>query len=414
MLRICAMQSSETLRTSRHISFDLEANRTTLYRERHERVRAFMVKHNVPAAVILDPNNITYATGANNMTIFTSRTPARYLLLFAEAPAILYDFKGSDHLSAHLETIGTIKAAEGLDRISSGGDAQGAAKRFALEIQNQVHAVDPTIDRIAIDRFPFYVTDALRDAGFTLVDADDFITDARTLKLPIELEYLREAMRRVDEATLRLESKALPGQTESEIWAEFHYGLMAKQGQYVSTRLFQSGPNTYPYFQECGSRLVEAGDLLCLDTDAIGFESYAVDFSRTFLCGDGRASDIQRKLYGRARDQLEHNASLLRPGIAFEELAQRAWKIPSEHLASRYYCIGHGLGMSGEFPNIPHFTPGQEYPLKGVVEPGMIICIESYVGLESSAQGVKLEDQFLIGENTVKCMSTYAFDSRLG
>jgi Xaa-Pro dipeptidase len=395
-------------------TFDLVANRATLYHERHERVRAFMVKHNVPVAVILDPNNIGYATGAYNMTIFTSRTPARYLLLFAEAPAILYDFKGSAHLAAHLETIGTIKTAEGLDRVSSGGDLQAAAKRFAVEIQNQVHAVDPTIDRIAVDRFPFVVTDALRNVGFNLLDVDDFITDARTLKLPIEIEYLREAMRRVDDATQRLELRAHPGRTESEIWAEFHYSLMAKQGQYVSTRLFQSGPNTYPYFQECGSRQVETGDLLCLDTDAIGFENYAVDYSRTFLCGDGRASDIQRMLYGRAREQLEHNASLLRPGMAFEELAQRAWKVPEEHLASRYYCIGHGLGMSGEFPNIPHFTPGVEYPLKGVVEPGMIICIESYVGLESSAQGVKLEDQFLIGETSVERMSTYKFDDRLG
>jgi Xaa-Pro dipeptidase len=153
-------------------SFDLDAHRTTLYRERFARVRDFMVKHGVPAAVILDPNHITYATGANNMTIFTSRTPARYVLLFAEAPAILYDFKGSDHLAAHLDTIGTIKTAEGLDHVSSGGDARSAAKRFALEIRNQVHAVDPTIDRIAIDRFPFFVVDALRAEGFELADAD--------------------------------------------------------------------------------------------------------------------------------------------------------------------------------------------------------------------------------------------------
>jgi Xaa-Pro dipeptidase len=408
------MQMSQSFVSQSPAAFDLEAHRATLYRERFARVRAFMVKHDVPAAVILDPNHITYATGANNMTIFTSRTPARYLLLFAEAPAILYDFKGSDHLAAHLDTIGTIKTAEGLDHVSSGGDARSAAKRFALEIRNQVHAVDPTIDRIAIDRFPFFVVDALRAEGFELADADHFMADARTLKLPIEIEYLREAMRRVEQATHRLEEKARPGRTESEIWAEFHYSLMAKQGQYVSTRLFQSGPNTYPYFQECGSRLTEAGDLLCLDTDAIGFEGYAVDFSRTFLCGDGRASDVQRKLYGRAREQLEHNAALLRPGMAFEELAQRAWKVPEEHRASRYYCIGHGLGMSGEFPNIPHYTDGEEYSLKGVVEPGMIICIESYVGLESSEQGVKLEDQFLIGEQSVECMSTYAFDSRLG
>lgn len=59
----------------------------------------------------------------------------------------------------------------------------------------------------------------------------------------------------------------------------------------------------------------------------------------------------------------------------------------------RYCCIGHGLGMSGEWPNISHVVPGIEYPLTGFVETGMVICIESYFGCAASAQGVKLEDQ---------------------
>ena len=88
-------------------------------------------------------------------------------------------------------------------------------------------------------------------------------------------------------------------------------------------------------------------------------------------------------------------------------------KVPDEHQASRYYCIGHGLGMSGEWPNIPHDEPGVDYPLDGRVEPGMIICLESYVGSEESGEGVKLEDQFPILDDRVENMSTYPFDERL-
>ncbi len=388
-------------------------DRSALLAARQAHVRAAMRAADVPALLELDSSHIVYATGASNMQLFTLRTPARYLLMLADGPTILYEYVGCEHLAKGLPTIDDIRPSEGLDVISSGGDLLGAARRFAAEIASAIRAHDPAIDKVAIGRFPWVAVDALRAAGLTVSDAQEALLPARAIKLDIELPFIREAMRRVEEGVRRLEDNAAPDRTESETWAEFHYSLMAKEGQYIATRLFQSGPNTYPYFQEAGGRVLQAGDLLCLDTDAIGFENYAVDFSRTFLCGQEKASDDQRLLYDRAREQLETNAELLQPGRSFEELATKAWKVPEEHMASRYYCVGHGLGMSGEFPNIPHHVDGQPYPLSGQLEPGMIICLESYVGWDRSNEGVKLENQYLITETGVECMSTYPFDDRL-
>ena len=393
---------------------DLKARRSELYAARKAHVRSRMERAGVAVMLLVDPNDIGYVTGARNMTLFTARTPARYLLMFSDGYTILYDFVGCEHLAKDLVTIDEVRPAEGLNTVSSGGQLVEAIARFAAEIAAVIRDRDPHIDRLHIDRFPWQATDALRAEGFELADADAALLPARAIKLPIEMPYYREAMDRINAAVLRLESKAEPDKTESEVWAEFHYSLMAKEGQYVSTRLFQSGENTYPYFQEAGDRPLAPGDLLCLDTDAIAFENYCVDFSRTFLCGDGKATADQRLLYGRARDQLEHNAALLRPGMEFRELAEKAWKVPQEHLRSRYYCVGHGLGMSGEWPNIPHSIAGTPYPLAGVIEPGMIICLESYIGWDRSAEGVKLEDQFLVHENKVERMSDYPFDERLG
>ncbi|MFZ8507301.1 aminopeptidase P family protein, partial [Staphylococcus aureus] len=67
----------------------------------------------------------------------------------------------------------------------------------------------------------------------------------------------------------------------------------------------------------------------------------------------------------------------------------------------------------GEHPNIPHLEPGKPYPLAGCVEPGMIICVESYVGSARSGQGVKLEDQLLVTESGTETLSRYRFDDRL-
>jgi len=391
----------------------LESKRIALYQTRQRHLRNEMQKCDVAALLLVDPNDIFYACGARNMEIFTQRTPSRYLLLFNEGPCILYEYIGCEHLAKDLPTVDEIRHAEGLCIKSSGGDVLQASERFAVEIAATIKAHNADIDSVAIDRFPYIAVDALRAGGLIITNAELVLLPARAIKSPIELPYIREAMKRVESGVKRLEQSAEPDKTETQTWAEFHYDLMAKEGQYVCTRLFQSGPNTFPYFQEAGSRVLKKGDLLCLDTDACAFENYCVDFSRTFLCGDGKANTDQKLLYARAREQLETNAALLKPEMEFRELAEKAWQIPTEHQQSRYYCIGHGLGMSGEFPNIPHHHPGTDYPLSGHLEPGMVICLESYVGWDKSNEGVKLEDQFLILEDRVERMSLYHFDDRL-
>lgn len=76
-----------------------------------------------------------------------------------------------------------------------------------------------------------------------------------------------------------LEAAITPGASEVGL-GRLHRRLIQTEGEYVSTRLFQSGPRTFPYFQEAGPRRMQAGDLVCFDTDALGWQGYAVDFSR--------------------------------------------------------------------------------------------------------------------------------------
>ena len=385
-----------------------------LYLARRARLQTVMRQMAVPAAVIVDPINILYATGARNMTVWTARTPARYLLVFADGPCILYDFFGCEHLAHGLPTIAEIRPALGLCHVSSLADPVSAGKAFATEIDGQMRQHLGEQRQLAVDRFPFQTIDALRTRGLQLVDADPVFARARAIKLPIELPYIREAVDRVERAAQEMQAAIEPGRSEVAIWADFQRRFLALEGQYTTTRLMQSGPRTFPYFQECGDRVLESGDLLCFDTDALGYLGYAVDFSRTYLCGAVAPTAMQRSLHGRAREQLEHNVALVRPGVAYEEIADRAWVVPEEHQQSRYYAVGHGLGMSGEFPNIPHKRPGLAYPLPGVVEPGMVICIESYIGSAAAGQGVKLEEQLLVTETGCERLSHMPFDDRLG
>jgi len=370
-----------------------------------------MRAHGVPALLTSHPINILYACGARNMTVFSLMGPFRMVLLFADGPTILYEFAGCEYLAEGLDGVDEVRVAPGVTALS-GPDYLAAARRFASEIA-ALCRVQGAGSGLAVEGFDPPVTDALRMAGLRLSDATEVFSDARRIKTPVEIAVMREAVRRVEAAAADLEAAIAPGVSEVEVWSAFHRHLIATEGEYVSTRLFQSGSRTFPYFQEAGARRMQPGDLVCFDTDALGWQGYAVDFSRSFLCGDVPASAVQRDLYSRAHEQLQANAALLGPGISFEDFARAAWPVPAENRGWGYYCLAHGLGLCGEYPYVPHAFAEHPYDFPGGFEPGMVMCVESYIGTEAAAQGVKLEDQFLITDTGAERMTTYPFCTRL-
>jgi Xaa-Pro dipeptidase len=383
-----------------------------LFAVRQGRLRAVMRQAGVPAVFTADPINIVYGCGVRNMTVFGMMGPSRFLLLFADGPSILYEFAGCEHLAEGVPTVDEVHVARGITA-NSGPRYAAEAGRFADELAAVVrrHAGQDAV--LAVERVDFGFTDLLRSRNLPLVDATGLFLEARRLKQPAELVAMREAIRRVELGVGALQRATRPGATEVEVWAAFHHDLIATEGEYVSTRLLQSGPNTFPYFQEAQNRRLEDGDLVCFDTDAIGYGGYAVDLSRTFLCGSVEPTDRQRVLYRRAYEQLQHNAALLAPGRNYEDFARQAWVVPDEHLPYGYYCLLHGLGLCGEHPYVPIHHDGEPYLFEGELAPAMVVCVESYIGDPNSQHGVKLEDQYLITEFGSERLTTYPFEARL-
>jgi Xaa-Pro aminopeptidase len=201
--------------------------------------------------------------------------------------------------------------------------------------------------------------------------------------------------------------------SENALWALLHRSVIEQDGDYVETRLLSSGPRTNPWFQEAGRREIANGDLVALDTDVVGRFGYYADFSRTFFCGRGRPSDEQRRLYRLAYEQIQTNMALIRPGMTFRELSGRAWPTPESYVANRYFVLAHGVGMTGEYPYILHLHDFAASGYDGVIEPGMTLCVESYVGAEGGPEGVKLEEQVLITPDGVELLSHFPFDDTL-
>jgi hypothetical protein len=83
-------------------------------------------------------------------------------------------------------------------------------------------------------------------------------------------------------------------------------------------------------------------------------------------------------------------------------------RLPDEFQALRYPFIAHGTGMVDEYPCVK-FDDHHE----GELEVGMVMSVEAYVGAVGGSQGVKLEEQIIIGADGPEMISEAPYDERL-
>jgi Xaa-Pro dipeptidase len=377
------------------------------------RVREQMAAHSLDACILLDPVNIRYATGARNMQVFHARNPARYLFVPQSGPVVLHEFAGCAHLAEGLETIDEIRPAITASYAAAGTAIATVETAWAKQVAGLVREHCGRRSALGVERVNAGAALALREEGFDLSDAQAPVERARAVKSTEELKCVRTSVRATEAAVARLRAAMRPGLSENELWSILHQGVIALGGDYVETRLLSSGPRTNPWFQETGDRRLAENELVALDTDVVGCHGYYCDFSRTFHTGPARPTRRQRELYQVAHEQVHHNMGLLRAGTSFRDYSARAWKIPECFVANRYYVSAHGCGMTGEYPYLYHSMDFENSGYDGVLEPGMTLCVESYIGEERGDEGVKLEQQLLITEDEPELLSTFPFEAAL-
>ena len=84
--------------------------------------------------------------------------------------------------------------------------------------------------------------------------------------------------------------------------------------------------------------------------------------------------------------------------------------MPEEFQPNRYGVIMHGVGLADEYPSIKHHMDYGKKGYDGVLEPGMTLCVESYMGSIHGGEGVKLEEQVLITENGYEMLTSYPLE----
>ncbi len=379
---------------------------------RLERLRAMMADKGYAALVLFDPYNQRYATGSRNMFGYFLRNSTRYIYVPLNGPVILFEYPGSAHVSSWLETIDESRRSQVVWSAVNQRDNM-SSDPFGVEIAGLVREHGEGNLKVGLDRCSMNLAHALESQGLDVYDCMQDTLYCRRIKTPEEIACLAQSCAGSEAAVAEVEAKIKPGITENDLFATLYGNVIQQGGEFIETRLLNSGPRTNPWFNEASNRVIRPGELVCLDTDTIGCHGYYSDFSRTFHVGPNKPTNYQKSLYQMAYDQVHHNISILKPGMGYREIAENAWKIPDRFIDRRYPSVIHGVGMHGETPLVAHHMDFDDFSTDGTLEPGMVVSVESYIGEVGADDGVKLEEEVLVTEKGIEKISKYPFDETL-
>ncbi|MCQ9427495.1 Xaa-Pro peptidase family protein [Pseudomonas sp. LJDD11] len=390
----------------------LQAPQLAAMREyRLQRIREQLIKCDLGGILLFDPLNIRYATDTTNMQLWTTHNPARACFVAASGHVVLWDFHGCDHLSRHLPLISELRSGASFFYFETGEHTDLHAKRFAGQIDELLRNHAGSNRRLAVDRIEVAGLRALDALGIDVHSGQEVTELARVIKGPDEILAMRCAVASCEASIAEMRLAMRAGATENDVWAALHAGNIRRGGEWIETRILSSGPRTNPWYQESGPRVLSDGDLLSFDTDLIGVYGMCVDMSRSWICGDLEPSAEQKRLYRIAHQHISVNTQMVRPGFSFAELTAQGHRLPESCRAQRYGVMFHGVGLCDEYPCIRYPEDFESHGYAGVLEPGMALCVEAYIGEVGGKDGIKLENQLLVTETGCEVLTHYPFES---
>ena len=352
-------------------------------------------------------------TGTRNTQVFCRRNaPSRYLSLTA-GKAILFDFTGCLHSGEGCETIDQVRPSKTASLVAAGPEIQARKKAWATEMADLITELVGWGATVGLERLNAGTANALQAGGLRIVDAQQPVEMARSVKSTEEMKCINASLRATENGVAKLRAAIRPGMAENELWSVLHQSVIAENGDYCQTRLLNAGARSNPWFQETAGNAIGENALIARDTDVVGCHGYYSDFSGIFHAGPDKQTEAQRALYKVAYEQVQSNMGILHAGMRFRDYADPAWVIPAKCHENRDCLSCHGCGMTGEYPYLYHKGDFPDAGYVGEIFAGMTFCVQSDIGEAGGAEDVKLEQQVLVTETGIELLSRFPFEDEL-
>jgi Xaa-Pro aminopeptidase len=235
-----------------------------------------------------------------------------------------------------------------------------------------------------------------------LKDCSAEIAQLRRKKDPLEIQYIKHAIDITIEAQEAAASALYDQVIEYEVAALIEYTFAAAKAGVAFSSIVASGINSTILHHTKNDRIMKNGDLVVVDIGA-SWHGYAADITRTFPVG-GMFTDRQCEIYQHVLDTQDYIASIAKPGMWLSNKNQPEKSLnhlARAFLAERGYADAflHGIG---------HFLGLEVHDVGDYMEPlavGDVITIEPGIYLPQEAIGVRIEDNYLLTEDGVECLS---------
>ena len=373
---------------------------------RLDRVRNELKKNNIEACILFDPVNVRYALDTVNMSVYNMHNLTRYCFISVDGPTILYEYFNCEILSKGLNLIDEIRPAITWDYFSNGDQSELQLKKWVNEVNDLSNSYFKS-KKIAIDVINGPAVNELNKKGIQVLEAKKILEQARVIKSSEEIKCMRAALDVADIGIIKMRDYLKSGIPEDELWSILHKTNIENGGEWIECRILSSGSRTNPWMQESSNKIIQDGEIVSFDTDMVGPYGYCADISRAFVCGN-KFNEHQKKIYLTAVEQIDYNSRLIKDGVSFREFTEKAWILPEKYYGNRYSVMLHGIGLCDEWPAIRYPTDGGER--SGIFQKNMTITLESYIGEVGGHEGVKLEQQYLVGENGLELISHHPLE----
>jgi Xaa-Pro aminopeptidase len=243
---------------------------------------------------------------------------------------------------------------------------------------------------------PWSFVEQLRGGGLELVPRKGIVERLRAVKDEGELEVFRRACAITDRMFERLVSEVrFVGRRERDVAWDIQR-LFHEEGadEPAFESIVGSGPTGARPHSRAGDRVIEAGELVVIDTGC-RLDGYVSDYTRTLATGE--LDGEMREAYGVVLAAQQAGLDAIRPGVSGVDADAAARDVieGSDFSGTFGHGLGHGLGLD------VHEAPRLSTESPDTLVAGNLVTVEPGVYLPGRF-GIRIEDDVAVTEDGIE------------
>ena len=245
----------------------------------------------------------------------------------------------------------------------------------------------------------------------------------RTIKAAEEIAFIQQACDITEAGFRRVLGFLKPGVGEWQVQAEYiHEFTRSGSRGFAYTPILAGGSNACVLHYVENNCELKDGDLMLMDV-AAEYGGWNSDMTRTIPI-NGKFTDRQRDVYNAVLRMLHFADSILRPGILMPEFQKQVMaQMEKELIDLGLFTAEQAAAQDDTKPLVKkYFMHGTSHhigidvhdvsPAHTVVAPGMVFTIEPGIYIPAEKLGVRLENDYLIGEiENINLMATIPIEA---